>query len=356
MSPATDATVISAPTDQSFSVKARNMSAFAAVCVMIIHAGNGGMGSFAAKMMHQFFGWGVCTFAVPWFFFASGYFLGGHLGEPNWWTRAMSSRLRTLVLPYALWCGIFILFSTTLGVLASPHGDLALPGLPAIVHALFKGFGLDFSEHPSLVPFWYIRALMIIVLFSPVLVWALRRWKWCVPAAMLPAYVYCCAVNNCHVMPWFLFYSPFSLAGWIYFSMGLLVRMYGCPKLVHRIGAKTAWAGALAIICAGRFALYSRQPEFAGVAWLAGIPLLMLGTWRLMPAVPLPTWFTSSAFPVYALHYFVAYSLEHTILPIAHPAWWAYPLRAAMIIVASFALAHALRKFPAAADLLFGGR
>ena len=79
MNPATDATVTSVPTDQSFSVKARNMSAFAAVCVMIIHAGNGGMGSFAAKMMHQFFGWGVCTFAVPWFFFASGKFGIGFL-------------------------------------------------------------------------------------------------------------------------------------------------------------------------------------------------------------------------------------------------------------------------------------
>ena len=62
-----------------FSVKARNMSALAALAVVVIHAGNGGMGSFAAKMAHQFLGWGLCTFAVPWFFFASGYFFARHL-------------------------------------------------------------------------------------------------------------------------------------------------------------------------------------------------------------------------------------------------------------------------------------
>ena len=60
--------------DRTFSAKARNMSALAALGVVVIHAGNGGMGSFTAKMLHQFFGWGLCTFAVPWFFFASGYF------------------------------------------------------------------------------------------------------------------------------------------------------------------------------------------------------------------------------------------------------------------------------------------
>ena len=172
--------------DRIFSVKARNMSALAALAVVVIHAGNGGMGSFAAKMLHQFLGWGLCTFAVPWFFFASGYFFARHLDEDGWWARAVKTRLRTLLVPYLLWCGLFVCFSFSLDALANLMAGRALLSGLSVRRLLLCGFGLNASEHPLLVPFWYIRALLIIVLFSPVLVYCLRRLRWIVPLALLP--------------------------------------------------------------------------------------------------------------------------------------------------------------------------
>ena len=161
--------------ENSFSVKARNMSALAALCVIVIHAGGEGMGSFAAKVMNHVFGWGLCTFAVPWFFFASGYFFAGHLEEKGWWLRSIRSRLRTLVIPYVVWCSLYACFAAGIEICRSLEvGRAAMTGM-SWRWFLVQGLGLDVSHHPLLVPLWYVRCLLIIVLLSPALVWALRR-------------------------------------------------------------------------------------------------------------------------------------------------------------------------------------
>ncbi len=40
------------PANPTFSIKARNMSALAALCVVVIHAGGNGMGSAALPLAH----------------------------------------------------------------------------------------------------------------------------------------------------------------------------------------------------------------------------------------------------------------------------------------------------------------
>ena len=343
--------------DKTFSTKARNMSIVAAIAVVVIHAGDGGMGSFVAKMMHQFLGWGICTFAVPWFFFASGYFFAGHLDETGWWSRAMKSRGRTLLIPYVIWCGLYICFSAGLDMVLNMCAGRELMCNLSVGKLLFDGFGLDVAQHPMLVPFWYIRALLLIVLLSPVLVYALRRWRWYVPIAMIPAYIYCCGMQDRYAMPWFLFYSTFSLAGWIYFSVGVLARLGKWEERKCRIPTWLLWAIAIPVICAGRLALYKGLPTVANVLWILNIPVLVLGVWRLVPSRAWPTWLVASAFPVYAIHYFFAHGLESTILPLCHPDWWAYAARCVLIALLSFGAAALLRSLhPRVSFLLLGGR
>ena len=340
-----------------FSVKARNMSALAALAVVIIHAGNGGMGSFAAKMAHQFLGWGLCTFAVPWFFFASGYFFARHLDEKGWWVRAVRTRLRSLLLPYVFWCGVFVVFSFLLDVLINLSDGRALLSGISIRKLLLCGFGLEVSEHPLLVPFWYIRALLIIVLLSPAFVWALRRLRWLVPALMVPVYVYCCAVHDRYAMPWFIFFSLLSAAGWIYFSVGVLARLEKWEARTCRIPTWACWSLALPIVIGGRLALYGGFAIPANCLWIAAIPPLMLGIWRLVPSRLGPTWLVAAAFPLYALHYFFEHFLETTFLPLGAPAFSAYLLRIVIVLSLSLAVANFMRVFsPQIAQILWGGR
>ena len=346
-----------APVDPAFSAKARNISAVAAVAVVIIHAGSGGMGSFAAKVLHQALGWGICTFAVPWFFFASGYFFAGHLDEKGWWLRALRQRAKTLLLPYLLWNAAFAIFIVALGMF-----DNLGVGNPAFAGIRFRGImwrslGVDFATHPLLVPFWYIRCLLIIVALSPALVWALRRWRWYVPLAILPFYLYCCGIQDCHAMPWFFFYSPFSLAGWLYFSIGVLARIEYRRVWDCRIPTKWLLTVTLSVVALGRSAIYWRMPSTAGCMWLIGIPLLLLCVWRLVPAHPFPAWLLSLTFPVYALHFFFEHFLETLVFPVAHPSCWAYIFRCAASLLLAVSSGLLIRTYlPRESRILFGGR
>ena len=343
--------------ENSFSVKARNMSALAALCVIVIHAGGDGMGSFAAKVMNHVFGWGLCTFAVPWFFFASGYFFAGHLEEKGWWLRSIRSRLRTLLLPYVVWCSLYACFAAGIEVCRSLEvGRAAMAGM-SWRWFIVQGLGLDVSHHPLLVPLWYVRSLLIIVLLSPALVWALRRGRWWIPAAIIPPYVYCCGLHDRYAMPWFLFYSTISLAGWLYFSIGVLARREHWAEKKCCVPTWVCWATALAVICAGRMALFYGMPRVAWSSWLMGIPPLLLAVWRLVPDRAWPKWFVTAAFPVYVMHYFFEHFLESFVFPFAHPSMWAYVLRAVIVAILSFWAAYLLRTFvPRESSDLFGGR
>ena len=343
--------------EKAFSVKARNMSAIAALAVVVIHAGNGDMGSFAAKALHQFLAWGLCTFAVPWFFFASGYFFAGHLDEKGWWRHSLKTRLRTLALPYIMWCSLFVCFSIVINMFFNARAGNALLADLTLSKSFFCGFGLDISKHPMLVPFWYIRALLVIVLVSPILVYALRRWGWGVPLVIVPAYVYCCGVHNRYAMPWFLFYSPFPLAGWLYFSVGVLARLdkWECRKC--RVPTWLCWAIALPIICVGRLSLYKGLPVVANCLWIASIPILLLGVWRLVPWQAMPSWLVASAFPIYVMHYFFELALESSILPLRSSYLWTYLSRIGVVAIFSIFVANILRtSFPRISGILFGGR
>ena len=333
------------------------MNVLAALSVVVIHAGNGGMGSFVAKVLHQFLGWGLCTFAVPWFFFASGYFFAVHLDEKGWWLRAIRTRLRTLMLPYVIWCALFACFMVVFAAVQNlKAGHPMLTGI-SWRWLLVKGFGLDISDHPLLVPFWYIRSLMVMVCFSPILVWALRRGRWLVPASIIPAYVYCCGLHNCHVMPWFVFYGFLSLSGWLYFSVGVLARRENWAARCCRIPSWICWSVALVAVCVGRLALYLGMSALAGCMWIAGIPPLLLGVWRLAPERPWPTWLILLPFPIYALHYFFERFLESTVLLLAHQAWWVYAMRAGLVMLLSICAALMLRTcLPRASRVMFGSR
>lgn len=346
--------------EAAFSVRARNMSFLSAIAVVVIHAGGGGMGALSARVANQFLSWGLCTFAVPWFFFVSGYFLARHVEEDKWWTHALASRLRTLVVPY-LFLGVAFLFLTVgCTVLFNLNaGRSVLDGLDMRI-LLLRVWGLDLMEHPLLVPFWYIRALMLLVLVSPLLVWALKRGGWLLPLALLPVYFYCCAVHFRYERPWFLFYSPLSLTGWIYFSVGLLARLGGTERLLlwsRRLPLGLLWGAALGIVAAGRWAQVHGWRVTADGCWLLGIPVLLLAVWRIVPARPWPRVLTTAAFPLYALHYFVVTLLQGTFLPLAHPAAWAYPLRIVLAICCTQLLGVLMRRFlPRESRVLFGGR
>lgn len=116
-----------------------------------------------------------CYACVPMFFLFSGYYT--FYRSRDWWSREvyfseLKKRLRTLGLPYILWCSI----SATLALgLDYMKGEAVLP--TSFSEGLGR-LGEVYLWGPANLPLWYVRDLVIVLLFAPVLDWVSRRAPW----------------------------------------------------------------------------------------------------------------------------------------------------------------------------------
>jgi succinoglycan biosynthesis protein ExoH len=126
------------------------------------------------RYAEEFFHYGLRALAVPFFFVCSGWFLCDRADFLRAWPREVGKRSRSLLLPFLLWSGAWIV------------AMWALQRLPM----LEEGFGRErisladpwqvldlMTLDPIPHPLWYMRDLFLLALASPAIVWLLRR-RW----------------------------------------------------------------------------------------------------------------------------------------------------------------------------------
>lgn len=132
--------------------------------------------------------------AVPTFFVISGFLFFKGLERWNWdiYKGKMRKRIYTLLIPYLIWNTIFIIIKITPlvgGVFLNKLDGSVLSewwyknnGLLMYYHAdtfveriswFFGGEGL--FSFPILVPMWYIRDLIVLLMLSPIIYWVARK-------------------------------------------------------------------------------------------------------------------------------------------------------------------------------------
>lgn len=312
---------------KEISAKFSNLG-FVAVCLVVT--------------MHVHCGWeggGINRLAVPFFFLMSGYFLAAHVEEDGWYARALSKRMRTLLLPLFAWCALWALYSVPIAIALNYHA-----GRPILSHVL-TGWGvlryvaLDIAHTPALGPLWYVRCLFLFVLVSPLLVKMIRRLGVGALLLVCLAYVtYALYCHLCHARIDLLTYG-FSLCGIFYFTVGLFLRMRECPLRVGLTYGVLLFSVGLAVYVMGCVE--------------AAIPFMIVGLWGLVPARSFPQVLTKNTFPIYLIHMFVLLLFGSS--KIANPAV-AIGVGGAAILI-SIVAAVVLRKlFPKMAAFLFGGR
>ena len=341
-----------------------NMAVVCACVVALSHVGcNTAVGS-AGWWFVRMTRCGFCCLAVPFFFMVSGYFLSRHFVEPGWWRRETGKRMRSLLVPYLLWCVAFFLFAR-IGAAAVKASSWAgfMTALRFPIAKLPLALGLRLDATPMLVPLWYVRALLVIVLLSPAFAWFARERcrAWLFLVALATLYVVFSPHRNGLAstgVEHFLYYGV-SLMGMFYFHLGVMMRK---TRFLEKTLEVSPWAGVV-FLAAGVAVVAWRTGGIASSGGepfpvlCAAIPLLVAGMWFLVPASPWPAWLTSMSFPIYALHFFAVYALDGFHACKADKSIGLMAVHVVCAVLAPCICALALRQLPSVvAKFLFGGR
>lgn len=114
-------------------------------------------------------------FRVPTFFLLSGYFFFKAKSTFNLsdYRIKIKKRINTLLIPYITWCSIALLLK--MGYNFLKREDLStLNGIIPIAKSFIFYNGTITYPFPINGPLWYIRDLIIIILFSPIIFWMIR--------------------------------------------------------------------------------------------------------------------------------------------------------------------------------------
>lgn len=263
------------------SSRFRNLALFSSFLVLLIHS---------ISRFQVYNPWirdslydGICRVAVPFFFFATGFFLCRHIGEQGWYRLELRKRIVSLGIPFIIWSCFYWALHNSRDV------------------SVLEVFGLDLLKWPLLRPLWYIRGLFVLVAMSPVLI---RLSSW---GGLLFLYLLYGVIG-----PWeglhgdavFFFRKTIPLQGMFYFTLGMAVQR-GSVRLYcsRRRGLSVLGVGGLILVVKVLLQV-SGFLYYHYLGWLA-IPLVLVGLVNVFPSKILPMSIVSCAFPIYLFHMFV---------------------------------------------------
>ena len=337
--------------DQTLSRKISNMSTVCSMLVVLLHIGPRVEIGSSTWFVDRFFNDGLGRAAVPFFFVASGFFLARHVGEEGWWIRSVRKRVRTLIVPYLFWNLLWLLMLATVAVSANVwHGRSAFSGLTMPI--LDGPFSL-----PPLVPTWYLRALFLFVVLSPLFVKCLARFGKTTIAVVALLYAAFYRSSGIPLGTWRAIPNTLlPLEGLVYFLVGMKLAMDGDHREVPRRLALVSLGIAIVVTVLrihckadGNVFLYNhtRFLVVPGFLWLL---------WAAVPSTPWPQWITSSSIAIYLIHPFVIFwfrKLAHSPIDGFMP----YCACVVLAIIAPIAVKRILLLISKnAACLVFGGR
>lgn len=261
----------------------------------------------------------VCGCAVPIFFAISGFLLAGSTEKHNWYCAALTKRVRTLLVPYLIICFGWWVVLFSLHTLAVKFAGANAESMVLSWRTPLDIFGLLFEGGPFAVGMWYIRALLILVVVSPLFVWAIKRSKITAWVTLIMAMIL-----------WLCFkFGDWQLNSWWRYFVTLGVPPY-----------------AVSFFVLGLFL------RFEGGGWTF---------LRIIPDFTLPNWLVKNSFPLFVMHPMIIYMITFLLkgchrLELLH-SYRGYVIGWVLLIPVSCALAQFIKvKLPRIAEVVFGGR
>lgn len=244
--------------------------------------------------------------AVPLFFFISGFLFFYKTTDFNWATyiNKLQKRSRTILMPYIFWNLVVILFfflvQRFMPELTSGRNKLIsdytfTDWLYAFWDSSLTNTWED-GKMPINYPFWFIRDLMVVVLFSPLLHWILKRLGY-YPVLVL---------GLCWFFGWWFPVTGLSIAAFFFFVAGAWFSVFQ-KNFVEVFGRLFPYSFIVYLFVAAG-ALWAHESEWGGhlvrLSILVGIPFFVslsarcihAGRWKAS------AFLASSSFFIYAYH------------------------------------------------------
>ena len=350
------------------SNRIKNLGLFCSLLVVVIHVWRAPISNPIGWAITDLIQPGVTGMAVPFFFAVSGYFLAGHIGVSGWYVGEWKKRVLSLLIPMFAWnltwmVGRLVVAVCSDGVLSPSemwledvtcHGAYPRPLLFNITGGWLSAIGLNPFAFPAMIQFWYLRALFLLVVLSPLL---LRLATNCGLVMVLAVYGSLCpfVVGEYSDLDVFL-RSTISLEGVFYFTVGMYLRQH--PVKLNKWKAVSIIIMAIITVVAGSWCR-CHGLLIAGnwLRWVS-LPFVLISFWILTPTVCLPSWLTSCAFPIYLAHILVIRSIDAVSLPLdglGPVASWGLKICIAVLISIGFSVIFR-RLFPKVSRFYLGGR
>lgn len=345
------------------SAKIANMGIVCAFLIVLNHLHpQMPTGSILWWMDHILGNHGLSAIAVPYFFVAAGYLMSGHIGEDHWWRKEVFKRIHSLVVPFFIWNLVYFIWGyVKLFSLNSLAGRPILAHVACSVHGVLCALGFDVFHQPAAGQLWFVRALFIFIVMSPLLKF-LARWYGLLILMLL--YVFICPwpTEWVEASSWRLIFRWFfSLEGVFYFVVGMMLRLedvnLNCRRLLSVVflfmGFVFLSMAAWGDLCCWTGACYFR---------ITGIPFALIGVWGIMPIDKWVTWLVQSSFSVYLVHGIVVSIIGLFASRIAFLnfimntvlGWWLWGVGA--FAISLLVTLFVRKKMKTLSPVLFGGR
>ena len=247
----------------------------------------------------------LALLANPFFFFISGvlFFREGTFSK-DLYLQKLLRRAFSLLLPYVLWIFTFLFFLSV--------AESLLSNWTAIVHKPIENFSFsdwllcfwDISKigsqggiaAPLVIPFWFLRDLMVLCLFTPI-IYRVLRWL----ASMRKEVPILLFVALLYASRWVENVPGLSFQGLLFFSFGAFFSIKQV-KFVD-VMRPLKWGGLF-------FAIFSWQIDNANLMYAGLIVFTVSIATRFLErrkqqnklGFPLPTFLTDAVFFVFAYH------------------------------------------------------
>lgn len=292
------------------------------------------------------------------FFFISGFlfFLGSEPFSAAVWRGKLRRRASTLLLPYLIWNAVFLLFHFTKNIFSPSVG---IPGDSGrgIIGSVCRAFWIYADGCPADLPLWYVRDLMVTVLFAPLIRILVQRKSAAVGVPLLAA--------------WLWLFPQMGVAGvnpqaFFYFALGAFFSVNGISLAIRR--RTVVVAAALVVVAITAFAQQTFGSAFGEVFRLAAVAAIVAIGFGVPPQIRSShggrvwRWASDITFFIYAAHALFA-SASVRLLCVAIPTSNAAGLLAVYVLSPLLTLAATLifhfilnRLSPLSARILNGGR